>query len=67
MPDECTGTCLAVADGERECAKHRCLRALPRRNPGSHWTGPSGEHVPVEVPATPRTVVNVGRLGRAIV
>ena len=36
---------------------------LPRRRPGTHWTGPSGEHV--EVPLTPRTVANIARrLGR---
>lgn len=54
------------AEAIREGAE-RAAADLPRRRPGTHWTGPSGEHVPVEVPATPRTVVNVGRLGRAIV
>lgn len=37
---------------------------LPRRNPGAHWTGPSGEHV--EVPVTPRTLTNIRNWGRVI-
>lgn len=37
---------------------------LPKRRPGTHWTGPSGRHA--EVPITPRTLANIQRWGRTI-
>lgn len=39
-------------------------RTLPKRRPGEHWTGPSGEHI--EVPLTPRTLTNIRNWGRVI-
>jgi hypothetical protein len=39
---------------------------LPKREPGTHWTGPSGEHRHVEVPITGRTLTNVRNWGRTI-
>ena len=42
----------------------RASEDLPKRRPGTHWTGPSGEHA--AVPVTPRTLVNLARAGRRI-
>lgn len=46
------------------CDLHRAASGLPKRNPGTHWTGPSGQHT--EVPITNRTLANVRRWGRTI-
>jgi hypothetical protein len=46
------------------CDLHRATAGLPKRRPGTHWTGPSGEHI--EVPLTPRTLVNLRRTLRTI-
>lgn len=52
-------------DAIREQAEHRVQASeLPKRRPGTHWTGPSGEHV--EVPITPRTLSNLQRTLRTI-
>jgi hypothetical protein len=39
---------------------------LPKRQPGKHWTGPSGEHRHIEVPLTGRTLTNIRNWGRQI-
>ena len=37
---------------------------LPKRRPGEHWSGPSGEHI--EVPLTGRTLTNLRNWHRQI-
>lgn len=49
---------------ERRAEERAQANELPKRRPGTHWTGPSGEHV--EVPITPRTLSNLQRTLRTI-
>jgi len=51
---------------EQDPRDEREEESLPQRNPGTHWTGPSGEHRHVEVPLSGRTLTNIRNWQRLV-